>query len=526
MTAAEPTAAWGPNAPVSPQTAVLGAGRAGTPPGAQRTAHSDPGLGSLLHQAGARAVLRMAAAAAFLVTVRIETHYLGRHQWGVFVTATAIVTVVSVLQDLGLETAVARHLVEHPDQRAAVVGHVLGTRLVLAGAASGLAVGIAFVGWRGAPGVVPLTAALTPLVVAEAVQSTAASTFQALHRLAFSGVTELVSATATLGAIALAAHLQLGLVALGAWSATGALAGALCAGALARRLVPAAAPRSWRMSLDLLRTAAPLGVALAIGTVYAQLDTIILALLRSPQVVGVYGLAALGAQLAGSLPSFVFAAALPHLAGASKETTTRWVTRLAHIAFVVLLPLIVLGATLAHPLVVLVAGARFGAAGTPLTVLLVGTALTLPTGILATVLVANHDECRLARTGIAVLAVNVAGNLLLVPVLGADGAAVALVLSEAVGLGLTARATPSRMTLIAALRCQPLASVAWLIPLGAWAVLVPTKLAAATTTGEVVDVAGLAGIVAASTIVIRVVTRRRGVPRTQTCPNAASGLRS
>jgi len=477
----------------------------GAPTVATTASHPPTALGAVLRQAVGRAGLRLAAASAWLVVVHTETNYLGAAGWGLLVTATAIVTTVGTLQDVGLQTAVARQLVESPHRQAALAGQALVTRLLLALAAGGAAVGIAALGWRHDHRVVTLVAVLVPLMVADAVQSTATSVFQATHHLALAGVYELLSCTLTLGAVLAAAHAHWGLVGLAACTAAGAGAGALVAILFARRLVAFTPSFDWHGAVRLLAGAAPLGATLVVGAVYSQIDIVIVSLLRDSRVVGIYGLAALGAQLASALPSFVLAATLPRMVGADDRATARWAGQLAGTAVTMVLPLLLLGALMAKPLVVLVAGPAYAGAAAPLAVLLAGTAVTMPTGILATVLIARHHERRLATIGLAVLAVNVAVNLVLVPTLGADGAAVAVVASELVALILTARCRPVHHLWRSIDLRQGVAAVpgrwtlgAPLLPLVAWALLVPSGVASGAPLGQLLEVAGAVAVCTAA----------------------------
>lgn len=428
-------------------------------------------------QLALRALTRAGAGAVTLVAVHIETARFGRTGWGAFATATALVTLLGVLEDLGLETVGARQLSEQPGQRHRLFAASLSLRIALSIAAAGAAIGIAALSW-GDHQLLRLVAGLSPLLVADAILSATAAVFQAAHRLAMSGAMELVgSALALAAAIAVVAgHLSLTDLAV----TTGAAALGAAASSLwtVRSLVTPAIEFDVRQWGGLLVAAAPFGVMLVVNTAYAQIDTLLLAGLRGTAAVGIYGVATLAMQAVTSIGSFALAVALPRLATTRGPDHRQWVRWLVEVQGGLVLPVIVGTALLAPSLVRLFAGPGFDAAAAPLEILMAGAVLMLPTGLLATTLVADHRESLLLPVGVAVLAVNVGLNLGLAPRWGAAGAAVALSASEAVALVATAvQFRRSQGTPRSFVRPSSRSVAAACAPAVVWAVMVPTGVA-------------------------------------------------
>lgn len=421
-----------------------------------------------------RILTRGGAAAATLVTVHIETARFGRAGWGLFATATALVTLLGVVEDLGLETVGVRQLAEAPRDRQRLFATALSLRLALSMVAAALAVGLADLGWHERTLLV-VVAGLSPLLVADAVLSATSAVFQAAHRLAVSGVFELVGAVLTLAAAMAVVTSGLPLPDLALTTGGAAVVGAGASLVAARRFVPISFDGDLRGWTRLLMSAAPFALMLVVSAAYAQIDTLILSVVRGSSAVGTYGVATLITQLVASFGSFAMAIALPRLSGADRAGRMPWLRWLSVVLYGLVLPACVGTTLLAPSIVVMVAGRAFASAAVPLALLMAGAAVTLPTGVLATALIADHRESQLLAVGMAVLAVNVGMNLWLARRWGAIGSAEALAVSEVVALvGTAAQFWRSAGNPWPLLRPPKRAIAAATAPALAWIVLVPT----------------------------------------------------
>lgn len=437
-----------------------------------------------------RTLARGGAGVATLVAVHLETARFGRSGWGAFATATALVTLLGALEDLGLETVGARQLSEQPEQRRPLFVAALSLRISLSVVAAAVAIGVTALGWHDHQ-LFLLVAGLSPLLVADAILSATASVFQAAHRLATSGALELAGSLLALAAAVsvVAAHLSLATLAVTTGAAAlGAAAVSLWA---ARSLVNPGFEIDIRRWGSMLISAAPFGVMLIVNTTYAQIDTLLLAGLRGIATVGTYGVAALVMQAVTSIGSFALAVALPRLATSRGPERQHWIRWIVEVQTGLVFPAILGTALLAPALVQLVAGRAFEPAATPLAILMCGAVVMLPTGLMATTLVADHREALLLPVGLVVLAVNVGLNLGLIPRWGAVGAAVSLSASEVVALIATtvqvrrSHSTPRPFALPSG---SSLAAAT--APLVAWAALVPTGLATPAALERTVLVGG------------------------------------
>jgi O-antigen/teichoic acid export membrane protein len=453
-----------------------------------------------------RSGFRIVSAAAVLVTLHIATRYFGAGEWGVYVTASAIIVLFGVIEDFGLQTVIAREISADPSRRDILFTSSLLLRVTLAVVAVGVSIGITAALFPGRATLLLTVVVLTPTLVADAVQSASASILQASSRLGMVGVVELVVSTAGIPAALLGEHLRLSIDVFALLMSAGAVLAGAVAIALALRYVSFstfALKKEWS---GLVRVTLPFGIVLLISTTYAQIDTLIVAALRPAREVGFYGVATLMMQLAASGPSFLMAALLPAFATSKPDALGRMVRGALDDLFFWFLPPLVAGALLAPAIVEAISGKSFADASTPLVILLLGTILTLPTAAFGNALVASSEESRLVPVGLVVLVFNIGLNFALVPHFGIIGASVALVASESVAFALTAaifRKLHGISPVPPRLLDNLLAGVA---PVVGWALLVPTHVSDPRPLVRLVEVLPLMAVLV---IGVDILTRSR-----------------
>ena len=208
----------------------------------------------------------------------------------------------------------------------------------------------------------------------------------------------------------------------------------LIQGAAAMRHIsvrPVFAPRE---AADLLRESLPLIGFLVVGLLYCRADGVILSLLSTHSEVGVYGLA-FTIAFNTIVVSLVF---LKSTLSTATELFARdvaafagFLRRSVELMYFVAVPVAVVGALLAGPLIGLFGDQAFVARGTPtLALLFVAAALRFVSGTLGQGLVASHHQRILFWLTIATLVLNVALNVALAGRFGAVGPGVALVCTE------------------------------------------------------------------------------------------------
>lgn len=366
--------------------------------------------------------------------------WLGVHELGRYAYVLAFCFPFGALADFGLATLAIRDASRTPAAAPRVIAVVRRTAVSLATASAAAMVGLALLLGHdaaivGAIGLGGLASVVSALTMPSLVLLTARERLDrlSLHRVAGS----VLSSAITVGVLLAGG----GVVALLAGSLATSAVMWLVARALAGDAGPVPAIAAGAGGA-LLRRAVPFGLLMAGFALYYRVDMVMLEWLAAPGELGRYAAAyrfldaviALAASLGGPLFPRLSSVALDAPGEARRLLEAGWRPLLA-----LGLPLTVGTLVVAGDLVALLFGAEFAGAAPLLRLLILGT---LP---LFWVNVANHALIAADRVwalvGVYALsaAVNVAGNLVLVPRWGAAGSAAATVVCEWLNLVLVVR---------------------------------------------------------------------------------------
>ncbi|MBV9934285.1 MAG: oligosaccharide flippase family protein, partial [Actinobacteria bacterium] len=130
----------------------------------------------------AQVVGRLLAAAASVGVLRMSTRYLGVDRYGDYVTASALVLLLTTLADWGLVTISAREIARDGTRAPEIVGVNLAMRSLLSLCLIPLAVLIGYLAYRTNHDVRFAVAVLSPMLVLLTIQSTAGAVFIARER--------------------------------------------------------------------------------------------------------------------------------------------------------------------------------------------------------------------------------------------------------------------------------------------------------------------------------------------------------
>lgn len=387
-------------------------------------------------QIGARVVLM----ALGLVNFALIARHLGVETFGGYALVVAIVPLLATLVDFGIGTMAVREIARRPEDAARITSTTLtiiggfavaGAVLVLAvlpvapyGADTRGAIAIAMLG------LVALLLGSVPGVV-----------FQSAMRLELQAVVDLVSGVANLALVVLVISLGGGLHAIvGAWVGSAIIA-AVVGYALALRLMRFRPRLDRPLARLLLRRALPIGLAFVASAIHFRVDTVLLAVLQPIEDVGVYGAAFRFLEHSLLAPLLFMNALFPVLAGYLVRADPR-LEGIVQRAFTLLLLLAVPAAVgtilLAEPLIALLAGGGYEDAATPLRILAVAVLFSFVNPLFTNILVASDLLSRMLLATLVAVVVNIALNLVLIPMYTYNGAAAATVVSEAVGVTLVA----------------------------------------------------------------------------------------
>lgn len=371
-----------------------------------------------------------------VISVGLATRYLGVGAFGALATGTALLGVLGPLTDAGLVTIGAREMAKRPAEIDRLAGAIvaIGLALSLLAIAAGLAA--ALLVYRDDRLTQQAILLLLISVPAAAPVGAANAYFLSQQRAYLGTFASIAGGVLTLAMLGLAIWLDWGFAGIVlAYVANGLGYGAcLLALSLGRvNLRPVIDPDLWR---TLLRWALPVGGALFVHTLYMRIDLLMLSLLGSTEDVSFYGLTYRVVEALYALPYVVAITLMPELARLAEHP--RRVDELMQKAFVVMqlvaTPLLVLFLAFADEVVDVVAGPGFGGAATILRIVIVAVFFSYLSAVFLQVLIALNRQVRLFQLWSAVLAINVALNLALIPPFGAVGAAGALVVSDVLAL--------------------------------------------------------------------------------------------
>jgi O-antigen/teichoic acid export membrane protein len=380
-------------------------------------------------QAGAEVLGKVASLAFFVVMAR----ELGQDGFGAFTFALSLALLTTAVAGLGLDDLIGRDVSREP-----AIAPRLMTDALLARAASGAlaivaAVAIAWIGGSDAD---------TRLAVALLAFAAALETASKVFHATFQGLDDLrpVAAalilqrifTAVVGVALLFAGQ--GLVTMAAVYLAGAvLAQAYIALRLHRRGVrPERRPSAARSAL-LVRASAALGITVVLDTVLFRIDATMLSFMKTDEDVGIYG-AAYRLLESTLFLSWAFVAALLPTLSRLSATTSPPVGQVYELGtkliVAALLPLGTGFVLFAEPVVDALYGAEYAEAVGAVRLLGGAAALYGIAYLSASTLLAQRRQAVLPWATGAVLAVNVTLNLVLIPPLSYDGAALATSISE------------------------------------------------------------------------------------------------
>jgi O-antigen/teichoic acid export membrane protein len=380
-------------------------------------------------QLAARTLAGVAQAAALIIVARA----LGPADYGRFAIVVTMTQLANVVADWGLLLIGTRTAATDRAAAPRVLACALGLRMVLGVLAAGVTVALAFASTDDGGvhlGTLVAGASLLP----QAWLALAQMRGQLVLRLEGLSAGVVAGACAALAWVAVAIQLHAGIVVLSA----SLLASALVSAAVAMAVTPGPLPRLpafdralwWR----LLRDSTPVAVSLTFATVYFYIDVVLLARLADAAEVGIYNAAYRFVQFGVLIPAVLVGSVYAvgsRLAQADRARFAHFVRELVSVAALLAPAPVVLLAVVPADVLHLFYGAPFAAGGNALALLAGALVLMMFTGVMGPLLVAAGRERAVMWLGGVAAAFNIGINVALIPALGAEGAALATLLTEA-----------------------------------------------------------------------------------------------
>lgn len=390
--------------------------------------------------------------------VALISRALGPKMYGQYTYAVALALLCVQITDMGLGLFLAREIAKHDVPPPKLIGHVFTIKMVLA--AFYLAVMAVLTWWHYAdpemkaattfhprPGALGWTVAMAGLAgLATSTIEAIWQVFRGVQQLRFEARSSAVFAGLQLACVSAAlalvptmpkvaqdkGYVMVAIAAAMLFASTVALGHAVL---LLLRVVTPEFGWSRPMLERFTREVLPLGFAIVASLIYFKIDVPMLRVLRGDVDVGLYNAAYKILENMSIVPAILMAATFPALsqtvasdpaAAARLHRTTRNILLLAGLSGALVLLVI------PHTLVRILNGKEFLAAGDVLQALAPSVVLTFVNYLETHMLVALGLVKAQMAFAVALIAVNVAANWLLIPDLGGVGAAWATALTEVV----------------------------------------------------------------------------------------------
>jgi len=391
-------------------------------------------------------VIRTAGYGIGLLLTAVASVFLLRHlgvaRFGQYTTVIAIVTIVQGVADAGL-TLVGQREYVHADaaRRRTLLADLVGIRLVLT--PLGVAVGVLFAVLAGYPNALVTGTLLAGIgVVLAVVAATLTMPLSVELRYGAVTATDLARQLVIVGGIVALVAAGAGLVPFFAvYVAAGAVAIAVALTFVGVR--GWVAPRfAWREWAPLLRQAAPVALSSVVNVTYVRTLIILASLLATAEQTGLFATAYRISEILLGVPQLMIGAAFPILvhSGAADEQRLAYVLqRMGEAALLVGLGIGLVLAVGAAPIVQLLGGDAYADAASVLRIQSVAIAAAFVTQLGTFGLVAVHRQRELLVVNAFALATVLVLGCTLIPLLEADGAALAASVGETL-LALTAMA--------------------------------------------------------------------------------------
>jgi O-antigen/teichoic acid export membrane protein len=368
----------------------------------------------------------------------IVARSLSADDWGQFSFVFALLGVMSIVTDLGVGRVVLARLIDgDPDEIARTASSFIALRTVLGVAGYLLAVGYVVI--LRYPGQVVAATAIAGLVVVFATPSHALSVlYQSRHRLLLVAVAESLGQTLQLAITVVAAIYAPTLLVFVLPAVANEIFKLVTKGfgirgrSLGLRPSRQVDVRRWG---PMLREAIPLAIGLALTIAMMKIDVLMLSLMDTFDAVGLYSI---GYKFSDIIDTFALAAAAPLstllvAAWPNELVVFKRRTRSAAMLFALAGAVCVAGFwPSAEPIIRLLYGDRFAPAAGATRLLVVGAALMSLTVLGIFLLTAAGKQRYYPGIALLGLALNVGLNLVLIPKMSYDGAAVSTVVTTAV----------------------------------------------------------------------------------------------
>lgn len=393
-----------------------------------------PDLGRVGHRVAISTVTLIAAntavAALGVVSLHVFTNRLHASSYGIFVSVLAFIQTTFLLADLGINTYTGREIARRRGDATQILSENLGLRLVMSALMIPTVIALGYVFPHSESARFEGIALLALAIPCEAVRSVCLSFYVATIQNYKSAVVTLFQQVVFVACAVTAIDLGYGLTGVFVSFDVAMLACASCAYLAVRRSVPFHPTFNPGLWGGIVKQSFGVGAIQIVNVLYLRMNTLILTAMTSYHTVAQYGVSARIVTFLLTVPNFFMLSLLPVLVGAPLGKLTALVNRAAIIMTMVGV-LSVSGTTfLARDVVTVLAGKQYQGAIAPLQILSLSVLFTCLTAVFTYSSFARDRHRALLIVSCSGLVCNVVLDVVLIPWIGARGAAISTVIVE------------------------------------------------------------------------------------------------
>jgi len=369
-----------------------------------------------------------------LAAIAVMARYLDQAGFGQYTTIITFLSFFGIMADFGLTLVTAQMTSDPEADQAAVMNNLFSLRLVSAIIFLGLAPLIVL--FFPYDAVIKLGVAVASLsFFFTALNQILVGWFQKNLTMAVVSAAEVTSRLVLLAGVILTASLNLGLLSIMVATVLSSLISFLIHYWFSRRSIKI----TWQIDLtvwrQIINKAWPIGLTIFFNLIYLRADILILSLLKNQSDVGIYGATYKVIDVLTTLPFMFAGLVLPILTAAwaerNAERFNKMLGRSLDAMIILAIPLIAGAQLTAQPLMVLVAGQSFAAAGQVLQILILAIGFIFVGCLLAHAVIALGQQKKVIGAYIFTALTSLAGYFIFIPGHSYFGAAWVTVYSEA-----------------------------------------------------------------------------------------------
>ena len=387
----------------------------------------------IAYNTGINFIAKIIATALGLAAVVLMTRYLGTLGFGQYTIIIAYLQFFGLVADMGLTLVSAQLLAKYEGEEEKIIANLFSFRLLTAAILLGLApIVVIFMPYAWPVKIGVFIATISFLFIA--LNQVLIGFYQKHLLMAKASIAEIGGRVVLVIFVLAAVLLQWGLQGIVAATTLASIAQFFINYFLSLPYIKirfAVDAKIWR---DIVRLCWPIAITITFNIIYLKADTLILSLLQSETVVGLYGAAYRVIDILVTLPFILAGLALPQLTGALKSKNDAGFKAIIQHSFdvmaIIALPLAVGAQFVAAPLMRLVAGKEFFASGAILQMLIFAAAAIYLGVIFSHVIIALEKQKQTIWAYIFVAVTALTGYLIFIPQYSYFGAAAVTIYSE------------------------------------------------------------------------------------------------